>query len=95
MRKLSIILKISFFFAVFTVTLVTGTYLYFSSGLPKLSSLAEYQPPLVSRVYSTDGKLVAEYADEHRILTPLEDIPARLRNAFLAAEDEHFYQQLN
>jgi len=78
--------------AVVSVTGVTGVYLYFASNLPKLSSLADYQPPLVTRVYSTDGELLAEYADEHRILTPLEDIPQQVRNAFLAAEDEHFYQ---
>jgi len=47
---------------------------------------------MVSRVYSTHGELLAEYADEHRILTPLNAIPQRVRNAFLAAEDEHFYQ---
>ncbi len=71
---------------------ITGIYLYFASDLPKLSSLADYQPPLVTRVFSTDGELLAEYADEHRIITPLKDIPQHLRNAFMAAEDEHFYQ---
>jgi len=78
--------------AVVSVTCVTGVYLYFASNLPKLSSLADYQPPLVTRVFSTDGELLAEYADEHRILTPLKEIPQQVRNAFLAAEDEHFYQ---
>lgn len=74
------------------VIIITGTYLYFASTLPKLSNLTAYQPPLVSRVYNTRGELLAEYADEHRILTPLTAIPERVRNAFLAAEDEHFYQ---
>jgi len=73
------------------VIIITGAYLYFASTLPKLSNLTSYQPPLVSRVYNTRGELLAEYADEHRILTPFADIPERLRNAFLAAEDEHFY----
>ncbi len=86
------ILKFTLTLAVIAVTGITGVYLYFSSGLPKLSSLAAYQPPLVSRVYGTNGQLLAEYADQHRILTPLKDIPGRVRDAFLAAEDEHFYQ---
>jgi len=73
------------------VIAITGAYLYFASTLPKLSNLTAYQPPLVSRVYNTRGELLAEYADEHRILTPFTAIPERLRNAFLAAEDEHFY----
>ncbi|MDX8395502.1 MAG: PBP1A family penicillin-binding protein [Mariprofundaceae bacterium] len=66
--------------------------MYFASNLPGLTRLSEYQPPLVSRVYNTEGELLAEYADEHRILTPIEDIPKQVRDAFLAAEDEHFYQ---
>jgi len=92
MRKTSLILKLGLAFAIISVISITGIYLYFSSGLPKLSSLSAYQPPLVSRVYNTNGELLAEYADEHRILTPLADIPQQIRNAFLAAEDEHFYQ---
>ncbi|MFQ5581205.1 MAG: penicillin-binding protein 1A [Mariprofundaceae bacterium] len=74
------------------MTAVTIGYLYFSDKLPELSTLSEYQPPLATRVFNTRGELVAEYADEHRILTPLEEIPARVRNAFLAAEDQQFYQ---
>ena len=85
-------LKIILIGTVASVIGITGVYLYFASDLPKLSTLADYQPPLVTRVYSTDGELLAEYADEHRILTPLKDIPQQLRNAFMAAEDEHFYQ---
>jgi len=64
----------------------------FSSNLPELGTLSNYQPPLVSRVYNTDGELIAEYADEHRILTPFNEIPKRLINAFLAAEDQQFYE---
>ncbi len=71
---------------------VTIGYMLFSNKLPKLSALSEYQPPLVSRVYNTDGELLAEYADEHRILAPFKDIPKKLKNAFLAAEDQQFYE---
>jgi len=67
-------------------------YMIFSSNLPELGTLSNYQPPLVSRVYNTDGELIAEYADEHRILTPFKEIPKRLINAFLAAEDQQFYE---
>ncbi|MDQ6974976.1 MAG: PBP1A family penicillin-binding protein [Mariprofundaceae bacterium] len=76
------------------VAVICGTvaYYHFSSKLPTLVSLAAYQPALASRVYNTDGDLLAEYADQHRILTPIQEIPQRLRNAFLAAEDQQFYQ---
>ncbi len=76
----------------FTVIGVTIGYLIFSSNLPKLSILSDYQPPLVSRVYNTNGDLIAEYADEHRIRTPFNKIPKQLRDAFLAAEDQQFYE---
>ena len=92
MRFLLFTLKSGLVLAVFSVICVTGAYIYFSKGLPELSKLSDYRPPLVSRVWGPDGRLLAEYADEHRILTPLKDIPQRVRNAFLAAEDEHFYQ---
>jgi len=92
MRTISLILKFILTSTVIAVTGITGIYLYFSSGLPKLSSLADYRPPLTSRVYNPNGVLLAEYADQHRILTPLKNIPQQLRHAFLAAEDEHFYQ---
>jgi penicillin-binding protein 1A len=74
------------------VACTTALYFYFSSNLPELSSLASYRPPLTSHVYSTNGVLLAEYADEHRILTPFNEIPKQLRNAFLAAEDQQFYE---
>lgn len=73
------------------MTAVTGTYLFFDSGLPKLNDLTSYQPALASRVFNTEGELIAEYAEEHRILTPLEQMPKRLINAFLASEDALFY----
>ena len=71
---------------------ITIGYLLFSSNLPELSALSDYQPPLVSRVYNSDGELIAEYADEHRILTPFDQIPEKLTQAFLAAEDQQFYE---
>ena len=92
MRTFSIIIKLGLAFLIFTVTTVTIGYLYFSDNLPELSTLSEYQPPLTTRIFNSRGELVAEYADEHRILTPLEEIPLKVRHAFLAAEDQQFYQ---
>jgi len=76
------------------VICVTIGYLYFSSNLPSLNSLSAYQPPLVSRIYNAQGDLLAEYADEHRILTPFNEIPKLVRDAFLAAEDQQFYKHI-
>ncbi len=71
---------------------ITFAYMQYSKNLPELSILSDYQPPLVSRVYNTGGELIAEYADEHRILTPFREFPKRLVHAFLAAEDQQFFE---
>jgi len=92
MRILSFIVKIALSLSVLAMMALTIAYMIFSSNLPELSTLSNYQPPLVSRVYNTDGELIAEYADEHRILTPFSEIPKQLVHAFLAAEDQQFYE---
>ncbi|WP_236075392.1 penicillin-binding protein 1A [Mariprofundus sp. EBB-1] len=92
MRILSFIAKIVISLSILMALTAIIGYMLFSSNLPKLNALSEYQPPLVSRVYSTDGELLAEYADEHRILTPFKEIPKQLKDAFLAAEDQQFYE---
>lgn len=92
MHWFKVILKLSLSLALVSVICITGAIFYFSQGLPQLSNLSTYQPPLVSRVFNTQGELIAEFADEHRILTPMSDIPEFVVHAFLAAEDEHFYE---
>jgi penicillin-binding protein 1A len=92
MRILSLIVKIVLSLSVLMAMALTIAYMVFSSNLPELGALSNYQPPLVSRVYNSDGELIAEYADEHRILTPFDEIPKQLVHAFLAAEDQQFYE---
>ena len=67
-----------------------STLWYFSSGLPDYKKLANYQPPISSRVYSEDRKLIAEYALEKRLFIPFNSIPEKVINAFLSAEDKNF-----
>ncbi len=67
-------------------------YGYFSKDLPDYQQLSEYKPPVISRVYASDGSLIGEFANERRLFTKIEDIPPLVRNAFIAAEDKNFYQ---
>ena len=53
--------------------------------------MADYQPPISSRVYSEDGKLIAEYALQKRLFVPYQSIPQILINSFLSAEDKNFF----
>jgi penicillin-binding protein 1A len=66
-------------------------FLHYSEDLPEVSQLANYDPPVVSRVYAGDGRLLAEYAVENRVFVPITAIPKRVINAFLSAEDKTFY----
>ncbi len=61
-------------------------------GLPSLRDLQHYEPPITSRVHAGDGALVAEFAEEHRLFVPIQAIPDHVREAFVAAEDQHFFQ---
>ena len=63
----------------------------YGGDLPDYRQLADYQPPTVTRIHAADGRLMAEYAHEKRIFVPVEAIPRRLIQAFLAAEDKNFY----
>lgn len=69
-----------------------GIYKYIVASLPKLITVADYQPLLVSQVYDRNGKKVGEFSRERRVLTPYKDMPKNLINAFLAAEDDQFFQ---
>ena len=68
-----------------------STLWYFSIGLPDYKKLSNYQPPISSRVYSEDGKLIAEYSIEKRLFIPYESIPDKVINSFLSAEDKNFF----
>lgn len=65
---------------------------YFSRDLPDFSQLANYEPPVTTRLYAADGRLMAEYATEKRSFVPIEAMPEMLINAFISAEDQHFYE---
>ena len=65
---------------------------YFGRGLPDYAQLAKYEPPVVSRLYASDGRLFAEYATQKRVFVPIEAIPRRVIQTFLAAEDKNFYE---
>lgn len=68
-----------------------GLIAYYSRDLPDYSQLADYRPPVTTRLYAGDGRLMAEYATENRLFVPIEAIPDHVVQAFVSAEDQHFY----
>ena len=74
------------------VALLIGAYFFISSTLPKVETLTDYQPPLITQIHADDGTIIAEYSRERRILVPFEKIPKTLVQAFVAAEDSSFFK---
>ena len=63
----------------------------FSNSIPDYRFLKNYKPPVSSKMYSGNGKLVADFSKEKRIFVPYEAIPKNVINSFLSAEDKNFF----
>ncbi len=61
-------------------------------NLPSLQALTEYQPKVPLRIYTAEGILIGEFGEERRAVVSIAEVPAQLKNAIIAAEDERFYQ---
>ena len=88
---LNFTVKFLIIFSALVVFFTLSTLWYFSIGLPDYKKLSNYQPPISSRVYSQDSKLIAEYALEKRLFIPYDSIPEKVINSFLSAEDKNFF----
>ncbi|CBS85778.1 penicillin-binding protein 1A [Azospirillum lipoferum] len=64
---------------------------HYDHDLPDYTKLANYEPPVTTRIYAGDGRLMAEFASERRIFVPIDAMPRQVINAFMAAEDKNFY----
>jgi penicillin-binding protein 1A len=80
--------------AVIGVVSIAATVWFFAvtSDLPSEAELANYEPPIMSRVHAGDGRLVAEFATQHRVYVPSEELPDPLIQAFISAEDKTFFE---
>ncbi len=91
MRKLTIIGCVVLLGMIAMAGMATFIFYHFSRGLPDYRALANYTPPVMTRVYAGDGSLIQEYAVEGRVFVPIEAIPNRVKYAFIASEDQRFY----
>ncbi|MBW6506635.1 MAG: PBP1A family penicillin-binding protein [Rhodobacteraceae bacterium] len=76
------------FFGALTLGAVFWMY---SRDLPSHEQLAQYTPKTISRIYSGEGRLIDEFAEERRLFQPIDEIPELVKHAFVAAEDQNFY----
>jgi penicillin-binding protein 1A len=71
---------------------VIALYLAIVSDLPDLHGLEDYRPPLASTVYDRDGNPIGEFFEERRRLVRLEELPEHVILAFVAGEDDAFFE---
>ena len=82
-----------FVIAIF-VGALSGIFLAYEKDLPQVSSLEDFEPNIITKVYTADGKLLGEFAIERRVVVGFKDIPPVLRNATIAVEDADFWKHL-
>lgn len=91
-KKRHLLLKLALAIIFLAMVTAISIYLYFSTDLPKIASLRDYRPPTVTVVTSDDGRKIGEFFRERRIVIPLEEMPEKLLQAFISAEDSRFYK---
>lgn len=71
---------------------VFGLYRYIEPQLPDVTTLKDIRLQTPMQIYSADGKLIAQYGEKRRIPLALDQIPTKLIQAFIATEDNRYYE---
>ncbi len=88
-NQLFIVLLIGTFFSILTIT---GGYIFLKPSLPEINLVDEDVLQIPLKIFTSDGVLIGEFGDQKRRTIEYEDIPQNLKNAFLAAEDDQFFE---
>ena len=78
--------------ALVLVGIVALTIVLLYPNLPPIDAVTDYRPKLPLRVYTVEGDVIGEFGEEKRSFVKVQDFPAVMKNAVIAAEDERFYQ---
>ncbi|HET8732839.1 MAG TPA: transglycosylase domain-containing protein, partial [Anaeromyxobacteraceae bacterium] len=73
------------------LALLAGLWLHFSKDLPDIPSVEGYRPPIITELVSADGQIAGEFFVERRKVVPYQRIPKKLIQAFIASEDQRFF----
>jgi len=69
-----------------------GLLFVYSSDLPQIRALEDFQPDVVTELYADDGQTIGNFALQRRVLLTYEQYPQVLKDAILTTEDQHFEQ---
>ncbi|WP_394172093.1 penicillin-binding protein 1A [Thalassotalea litorea] len=86
------LLQFSLFIAIVGIITLTGFYFQMKDDLPSVAVLKDIELQTPMKIYSAEGELISQFGEKRRIPVKLEDMPQNLINAFLATEDNRFYQ---
>ena len=87
-----VVLFAAIFMVLFPIVTAAGAYFFLTYNLPTVQSLKDYKPSVVTSVYSEDNKVIGEFFIERRYTVPLSQMPPLLIQAFVAAEDAHYFE---
>src|SRR5579862_1448901 len=71
---------------------LAGLLFVYSSDLPQIRALEDFQPDVVTELYADDGQTIGNFALQRRVLLTYEQYPQILKDAILTTEDQHFEQ---
>jgi penicillin-binding protein 1A len=71
---------------------LTASYVYLEPSLPTVDAMRSGALPVPLRIYTRTGQLIAQIGEKRRVPVAYQDIPVLVRQAFVAAEDQRFYQ---
>ena len=91
-KTFNYLIKISVAIILSGLFLIFSAFWYFSAGLPDYKKLTNYEPSVLSRVYTENGELIAEFSLEKRLFIPFEAMPKKVIDSFLSAEDKNFFE---
>lgn len=89
LKKILLFMAASFLLVVIAIATIIQSV---RSSLPQIITIKDYKPLLVTQVYDRNGKKAGEFFRERRTVIPYEKMPKQLIQAFLAAEDDQFFE---
>jgi len=90
-KRLVKTLAVLFILFILGVSFLVGAFFVVSADLPQINTLKDYNPPMNSKILSKEGEVLLEVGLETREVVPYHKIPKRIVDAFLAAEDDNFF----
>ena len=92
MKLLKRLLQFAFVCTLLGIFILISLYYYVKSDIPSVEVLKDVQLQTPMQVFTRDGKLINQFGEKRRIPVRLQDVPVPMQKAFLATEDNRFYE---